>query len=498
MSGMVGHSGRAGCRLYCDMPSRRRTGDSHYYPAMNHLDNYNVDRCCHPDISDDALEEYREGLPGKYSKNLAYLLTASTLADYWKMCLALGLCKQTIFSGLPCQPLPVPSLFTMDIMHLSVLNDPDLFIKLFTGKLDVYEPDDRGSWDWAIFYGKPTLWSAHSETVTKSVPFIPSCFGRAPRDPSKKINSGYKAWEFQLYVYGLCPTLLRHLLPPRYWRNFCKLVAGIRILQRPCISKQELLCGHKLLMNFAHEFEELYYQHMDSRIHFVRQSIHLLTHIALETFCVRPLACYVQWTLETAIGNLGREIRQDRDMFANLAQRAVLCVQTNSLQARFPDIQLYFGDNNAPPLSTWACTFDGYAGYVFFPCCEEYPSPLSQNEEREALMLYWHAQGWPNADTWPHAVCRWAKLQLPNGQKVRSVWNETSLMAKVCRSSCVEVSHTSIYIIHDLNSFTQVSYRNKVCIANVLFYFCLRFGDSMSRICRDPPRNALWKRNFGT
>lgn len=123
-----------------------------------------------------------------------------------------------------------------------------------------------------------------------------------------------KAWEFQIYFYGLCPTLLMHLLPRKYWQNFCKLVAGIRILQRPRISKQDLLCGHDLLMAFAREFEDLYYQHKETRIHFVRQSVHLLTHIASETVRVGPLACYAQWTLETAIGNLGREIRQDRDM----------------------------------------------------------------------------------------------------------------------------------------------------------------------------------------
>jgi hypothetical protein len=62
MSGMVSHSGCARCCLYCDMPSRCHTGDSHYYPAMNRPDNYNVNRCCHQDILDEALEEYREGL----------------------------------------------------------------------------------------------------------------------------------------------------------------------------------------------------------------------------------------------------------------------------------------------------------------------------------------------------------------------------------------------------------------------------------------------------
>ena len=240
------------------MPSRHQTGDSHYYPAINCPDNYYVNRCSHSDVSDKDLKAFREGLPEKYKQNMACLLTASTQADFKTMHLALGLCKQAIFSGLPCQPLPVPSLFTMDIMHLSVLNDPDLFIKLFTSKIDVYEPDDREDWDWAIFYCRPQLWTAHGETIPRLVPFIPSSFGCAPRDPSKKLNSGYKAWEFQLYVYGLCPTLLWHLLPMRYWVHFCKLVAGIRILQCPRISKQELLAGHDLLTSFARKFEELY------------------------------------------------------------------------------------------------------------------------------------------------------------------------------------------------------------------------------------------------
>ena len=48
---------------------------------------------------------------------------------------------------MPHQPVPVPSVFAMDIMHLSVLNDPDLLLKLFTGKLDVCEPDTRDDWD---------------------------------------------------------------------------------------------------------------------------------------------------------------------------------------------------------------------------------------------------------------------------------------------------------------------------------------------------------------
>jgi len=106
------------------------------------------------------------------------------------------------------------------------------------------------------------------------------------------------------------------------------------------ITSEELILGDQLLNEFVHEFEALYYQRKECRIHFVRQSIHLLTHIASETVRAGPLACYAQWTIETAIGNLGQEICQERDPFANLAQRGILRAQLNSIQAMFPDLSV--------------------------------------------------------------------------------------------------------------------------------------------------------------
>jgi hypothetical protein len=283
ISGMVGHTGKYGCHLHCEMPSWHRKGDSHYFPAMNRPENYSIARSCHPDVTFANLGKYCHDLPWKYEMNIKYLLCTTTKRNYATHRLAVGLCKQTLFSGLPKQPLPIPNIFTMDLMHLSVLNDPNLFVKLFTGKLDCYEPNDRSTWDWAIFHQNQALWNVHGETIFRCIPFLPSSFGQAPRDPAKKINSGYKAWEYQQYIYGLGPTMFRHILPRRYWVNFCKLVARIHILQCHHISHPDILKGHALLEDFVQEFKMLYYQHMESQIHFVRQSIHMLTHIALET-----------------------------------------------------------------------------------------------------------------------------------------------------------------------------------------------------------------------
>ena len=142
-----------------------------------------------------------------------------------------------------------------------------------------------------------------------------------------------------------------------------------------------------------------------------------------------------------AIGNLGREIWQDRDIYSNLTQCAILCAQINSLQARFPDIKLEFPDPTPSTLSGNAHTFDGYNGYVLLPCREVHPTPLGE-DELEALTSYWRLQGWPMRDSWQNAVCRWAKLQLPNGQKARSVWFKSSVTTSVQRASCVEVSNS--------------------------------------------------------
>ncbi len=180
MLGMVGHSGRYGCRLYCDMPGWCRDGDSHYYPVMKLPQDYTVPRCCHVDISVKDLVLFCKGLPGKYLENIMYLVSSGTQAMYKTCQLEVRLCKQMLFSRLPHQVLCISSISTMDIMHLLVLNDPDLFMKLFTGKMDVYDPDDWETWDWAVFYKNTALWNMHRETVARAVPFIPSSFRCTP------------------------------------------------------------------------------------------------------------------------------------------------------------------------------------------------------------------------------------------------------------------------------------------------------------------------------
>ena len=154
----------------------------HHYPTIYCPHDYRLEGCCHPDISDDDLKE--EDLPSKYKANLDHLLAASMLSEHKSLCVAVGLlCKQTIFSGLPCQPLPISSLFTMDMMHLPVLNEPDLFIKVFTGNLM--------SMSQFLLTGKTgTGWSSMADPGS-GVHMV-----KLSQDLCLIFNSGYKVWEF--------------------------------------------------------------------------------------------------------------------------------------------------------------------------------------------------------------------------------------------------------------------------------------------------------------
>lgn len=65
------------------------------------------------------------------------------------------------------------------------------------------------------------IWESHGVAVSAATPYLqPGSFDRPPRNIAEKINSGYKAWEWLLYLYGLAPALLFGILPEPYYSHF--------------------------------------------------------------------------------------------------------------------------------------------------------------------------------------------------------------------------------------------------------------------------------------
>ena len=118
-------------------------------------------------------------------------------------------------------------------------------------------------------------------------------FDCPPRNPVEKISSGYKAWEFLIYVFGYCSALLHGILPQQYWQNFCKLVSAVCLLQQHLVSVSQLQSTHLLVLEFTEEYKAIYYRSMVSCLHFCQQSIHGLSHLAPD---IARLVLCLDWT----------------------------------------------------------------------------------------------------------------------------------------------------------------------------------------------------------
>ncbi|KAF9470260.1 hypothetical protein BDN70DRAFT_998988 [Pholiota conissans] len=223
LNGLTGHSGAYGCRLYCAVKGRRKEGGNHYYPALLKPENYHVDGCNHDDVNASHLPI---GSPTDYREALNRVLESRTIAQHQQNRKATGISKPSIFSAFPPdRTLSVPNCFGADLMHLISLNIPDLLLDLWRGTLECDIADDKTTWTWAVFMDL-SLWKQHGQSVADATPYLPGSFDRPPRNPADKISSGYKAWEFLTYIFGLGPGLLHGVLPDVYFENFCKLVMG--------------------------------------------------------------------------------------------------------------------------------------------------------------------------------------------------------------------------------------------------------------------------------
>jgi hypothetical protein len=64
------------------------------------------------------------------------------------------------------------------------------------------------------------------------------------------------------------------------------------------IKHEDVIKAWVLLAAWEREFEELYYQRRNDRLHFIRPCVHQILHLAPQTFQKGPGICTAQWTIE--------------------------------------------------------------------------------------------------------------------------------------------------------------------------------------------------------
>ncbi|KAJ7020029.1 hypothetical protein C8F04DRAFT_1197122 [Mycena alexandri] len=362
-------------------------------------------------------------------------------------------------------------------MHWASLNWTDLVLSLFRGTMRCEKPDSRDSWDWAVLTGD--VWKKHGQAVADATPYFPGSFDRPPRNPAEKISSGYKAWEYLLYVVGLGPALFLDIgLPDKYWRHFCKGVSVIRCFQQYNIPTPQLVASHERAVEYAADFETLFYQRMESRIHFVRQSVHNMPHLGPETIRVGPPGLHAQWTIERTIGNLGQEIKSHSQPYANLSERGLRRSQVNALKAMIPGLD-HTEQKGLPRGSV-----DLGAGFVLLRARDEHKHHID-GEAGRVIREYLEEVG-KGRISGDLVVARWARLRLPNGQIARSAWKEKrKALNKVRMARNVKTLIDGKYEIGEVQYYLRASLRGEIC--------ALALIDFYSQPCPD-----LLKRSFET
>ncbi|THH20286.1 hypothetical protein EW146_g1041 [Bondarzewia mesenterica] len=413
-------------------------GQPRYYYAAQCPHNYDIAGCNHDDWiyfehSSPSTAENAE----RYCQNLAKVISSRT---------------QTAF----VENHKATACFPIDLMHLIALNLPDILLRLWRSEIVCATTDSKANWRFAVLVDN--VWKAHGKAVRDAVSYLPGSFDRPPRNPADKINSGYKAWEYLTWIFGYSPTLLHNVLPDVFYRNYCQLACGVRVIYQHGYTLAELQVAYQLLTTFCDDFETIYCEHWADRIHFVTHTIHI-------------------WPMERAIGDLTAQIRQPSKPYANLSIQGVRCAQVNALAAMAPDLNSHGGRSTLPRGS-----IDLGGEYVLLKARDNCARKV-RDCEAEAIRSYLAEVGEENVSV--TKVTRWARLRLPTGQNARSEWREMKDLTQL-RMSC--------------NVKVQLAERSQ--IAEVLYYFILivdgiKKAVAMVSLYSDPNPDLL-KQSYGT
>ena len=419
VSGSVGHHGRKGCRMLCGLIGRNKPQGPHYYPAL--LKPTGFDN--HPTSAHDDIDVHTLPVPSptEYKKDLFYVVASRNENSYKDRRFDTGISKPSIVAGIP-RILPLPTCFAGDLMHQPLLNLATLFIDLWCARPKVRDYDRSSSWPWAVLTGD--TWVKHGEVVAQAAKYLPTSFGQAPRNPHLKISSSYKAWEWLTYIYGLGPGVFYEVLPDEYYSHLCLLVRAIRIIHQRTISEEQMVLAHRLLLQWTFDFETYYCNRKPERLHFVRQCVHSVTHLARETHRLGPLWLSSQWTMERVIGHLGSLLSQPSNPFRNLAAQTRRVATTNALVAIWPDLEKKKGDPQGSK--------DLGDNYLLLGPKDTSPHQIPPNEWPTFEAFFSGYAGLENINH--HAIYRWGRLRLPTEQIARSRWKEMERCSDMART----------------------------------------------------------------
>jgi hypothetical protein len=143
LTGLVGHHGRIGYRLYCGLEGRHKPSAPIYYVVL-----------CQPANNNHHNNQYK----------MEQIIHCQSMAKYKLACLKTDISKPSIFCGFDSDHiLLVPLCFNLDIIHVVAINTGNLLIPLWRGTLRTEFTDNWSTWAWAVL--TKVTWRAHRSLV---------------------------------------------------------------------------------------------------------------------------------------------------------------------------------------------------------------------------------------------------------------------------------------------------------------------------------------------
>ncbi|KAM6490358.1 hypothetical protein JOM56_014335 [Amanita muscaria] len=166
------------------------------------------------------------------------------------------------------------------------------------------------------------------------------------------------------------------------------------------------------------------------------------------------------------IGNLGEEVHQHSNPYANLSERVLLRAQMNVLKAIHPEVDT----DNPHPRGSLVLKH----GYLLLRACNRYDHNILDLNELQTLHDFLVQHDLPLI----FSLIRWARLRLPNRETVRCAWKE--LENRNTRTS----------------RNIQFKSGDSLCYGEIQYFFCLTIANqkrAFAMISRysDPDQDLL-------
>lgn len=213
--------------------------------------------------------------------------TRKELEEYMKNTGIVG--EAQIFKRFPSMK-PYLSL-PVDLMHLLFENIAPFIVNIWLGEVDTEGEHS--------YLKSGPAYRAVNEILAKSgVGIDPSI--RKPRDLTQK--GLWKAEEWRTFVTITSLVALHDLIPDSILRGWWWFSQICDLSMRPRLDKSDMESLSSLCVSFFNHFSSTYYRGLDSRLHLMKYTVHLVLHIPSSTLFCGPLVCLSQFSTERYIG----------------------------------------------------------------------------------------------------------------------------------------------------------------------------------------------------